>query len=153
MNAIPSRSLPGQRKSRPQQGFTLLEVLITAVILAIGLLGLAALQTAALRSNDGAYMRSQATILAYDMLDRMRANREAALAGDYDINLSAAAPSGGSVADEDLQNWLDDLQSTLPAGDGAVDCPAGAACRITVVWNDLRANGDTTASWIMEARL
>lgn len=62
-------------KSRRLQGGTsLLEVLIAVVILSIGLLGLAGLQVASLRVNQGALQRSQATTLAYDMLDRMRAD-------------------------------------------------------------------------------
>ncbi len=56
------------------KGFTLIEVLIAMLILAIGLLGLAGLQATSLRNNMSAYNRSQATLLAYDMADRMRAN-------------------------------------------------------------------------------
>jgi type IV pilus assembly protein PilV len=59
-------------------GFTLIEVLIAMLILAVGLLGLAALQTYTLRSNLAAYNRGQATQLLYDMSDRMRANKTAA---------------------------------------------------------------------------
>jgi type IV pilus assembly protein PilV len=55
-------------------GFTLIEVLIAMLLLAVGLLGLAALQTSTLRSNLGAYNHGQATQLLYDMADRMRAN-------------------------------------------------------------------------------
>jgi type IV pilus assembly protein PilV len=57
-----------------QQGFTLLEVLIALLVLSIGLLGLAALQTTGLRSNEMASMRTTSTMLAYDITDRMRAN-------------------------------------------------------------------------------
>lgn len=57
-----------------QQGFTLIEVLVTAVLMAVGLLGMASLQLTTLRSNQEAYNRSQATQLAYDIADRMRAN-------------------------------------------------------------------------------
>jgi len=57
-----------------QRGFTLLEVLIALLVLSIGLLGLAALQTTGLRSNEMASMRTTATQLAYDISDRMRAN-------------------------------------------------------------------------------
>ena len=55
-------------------GFTLIEVLIVMLLLAVGLLGLAALQTSTLRSNLAAYKHGQATQLLYDMSDRMRAN-------------------------------------------------------------------------------
>ncbi|MDO9212585.1 MAG: type IV pilus modification protein PilV [Methylococcales bacterium] len=55
-------------------GFTLIEVLIAMLLLAVGLLGLAALQTSTLRSNLAAYNHGQATQLLYDMTDRIRAN-------------------------------------------------------------------------------
>ena len=55
-------------------GFTLIEVLIAMLVLAVGLLGLAGLQATSLRNNQSAYNRSQATQLAYDIADRMRAN-------------------------------------------------------------------------------
>ena len=55
-------------------GFTLIEVLIAMIILAVGLLGLAGLQATSLRNNQSAYNRSVATQLAYDIADRMRAN-------------------------------------------------------------------------------
>jgi len=55
-------------------GFTLIEVLIAMLVLAVGLLGLAGLQAVSLRNNLSAYNRTQATQLAYDMADRMRAN-------------------------------------------------------------------------------
>jgi type IV pilus assembly protein PilV len=55
-------------------GFTLIEVLVALLILAVGLLGLAALQTSTLKSNLTAYNHGQATQLLYDIADRMRAN-------------------------------------------------------------------------------
>lgn len=56
-------------------GFTLIEVLISMVILALGLLGLAALQGISLKNNQDAYLYSQANALAYEMSDRIKANR------------------------------------------------------------------------------
>lgn len=58
-----------------KQGFTLVEVLVSMVILAIGLLGLAALQARALKDNQDAYYYSQASLLAYEMGDRIKANQ------------------------------------------------------------------------------
>lgn len=60
---------------RKQRGFSMIEVLIALVVLAIGLLGFALLQTMNLRYTQSANQRTQATNLAYDLLDQMRANR------------------------------------------------------------------------------
>jgi type IV pilus assembly protein PilV len=57
-----------------QYGFTLLEVLVTVIIMTIGMLGVAGLQLASMRSNHSAYLRTQATIAAYSLIDRMRAD-------------------------------------------------------------------------------
>lgn len=64
-----------RRLSRRPSGFSMIEVLVALVILAIGLLGFALLQTMNLRFTQSANYRTQATNLAYDLLDQMRANR------------------------------------------------------------------------------
>lgn len=93
--------------SADQRGATLIEVLVAMLVLSIGLLGLAGMQMTALKSNQSAYYRSQATVLAYDIIDRMRANRADALNGVYDIALQNQAcdpdlsPSG-SLAKKDV---------------------------------------------------
>ena len=119
---------------RGDAGFTLIEVLIAVLLLSIGLLGLAGLQMASLKNNGSAMNRSQATWIAYDVLDRMRANRTAALNGDYDIALAATAPSGTSRADIDLKAWKKEL-SSLPGGDGAVTTSSNTVT-VLVRWND-----------------
>jgi type IV pilus assembly protein PilV len=76
-------------KSRPRtsSGFTLVEILITVVVLSIGLLGLAGLQISGLRANMSSEARSKATLLASDIIERMRANPLGVDANQYaDIN-------------------------------------------------------------------
>ncbi len=70
------------------KGFTLVEVLVALLVLSIGLLAVASMQTNSLRSNYNALTRSKAVQGCEDILDRMRANRNAALASDYDIALT-----------------------------------------------------------------
>lgn len=67
-----------------QRGASLLEVLVAIVIVSFGLLGLAGLQMTSVKSNHSAYERSQATLLAYDLSDRMRAMHSEALNGRFD---------------------------------------------------------------------
>lgn len=129
-------------------GFSLIEMLVTVLILSIGLLGLAGLQATGLRNNMSAYQRTQASVLATDILDRMRANRTVALAGTYDIAMNAAAPAGATLKDIDLQDWLGDLAAELPEGDGSVDCTtANPVCEVTVRWNDNRGASGNAASY------
>ena len=123
-----SRGRPRSRSARVDQGFSLIEVLVALVVLSVGLLGLAALQSTAAQFNAGAYTRSQATILAYDIADRIRANRAAALNGDYTSAYAgrcrprATRVVAGTVAQQDLGAWRRALACTLPSGNGAVAC-------------------------------
>ena len=135
-------------------GFTLLEVLVALLVLSIGLLGIGKLVMLSSRANDSAYMRSQATALAYSILDAMRANRSEALSGTYDITLGAgpaavtctvAAPCNSATqAQNDLNLWKSALTAALPAGDGSVTTAtvpnAGGIPQltafVTVQWND-----------------
>jgi type IV pilus assembly protein PilV len=123
---------PIKRKS--QRGTTLVETLVALVVLSVGLLGIAALQMTSLRNNRGAHLRSQAQVLAYDITDRMRANRNAALANAYVIALAAPATGSGIVL-TDLQEWKATLASALPLGDGEVTRD-GDMFRIRIRWTD-----------------
>lgn len=134
---------------RRQRGYTLLEILVAAVLLTGGLIGLASMQASGTRLNNSAYLRTQASILAYDIADRMRANRAAVVANNYDIALADATPgAASSVANIDLIQWRGALNYYLPAGNGAVETDAGVTpdaplrATITVEWNDGRAAAD-----------
>jgi type IV pilus assembly protein PilV len=118
------------------RGITMIEVLVALIILSIGLLGLASLQANSLKYNQSAYMRTQATQYAYDIADRMRANRDVALGGGYDIALADAAPTSTSVVDQDLAAWLGDV-ATLPNGDASI-VRNNQQFTITVQWEDDR---------------
>jgi type IV pilus assembly protein PilV len=123
-----------------QSGYSLLEVLIALIILAIGLLGLAGLQMQGLRENNSSHLRSQATFLAADILDRMQANRAQALGGAYDIDLGTA-PGMGGIVGQDLTAWKNALTTRLPSGDGSVDVNNGTAV-VIIRWQDVSENGN-----------
>jgi type IV pilus assembly protein PilV len=132
----------------------MVEALVALLVLSVGLLGVAALQLTSLRSNHSSSLRSQATLLAYDIVDRMRANQSAATAGAYDIAL-AGTSAGGTVALDDLVRWKQNLSNTLPAGQGAVArTGAGAATKftITVQWDDSRG-AEPPLAFVMETQI
>ena len=141
---ITGSARPGPRACR---GFTLIEVLIALVVFSIGLLGLAGLQTISLRFNTSAYYRTQATALAYGLADRMRANRQSALDGEYDGDFQVPSPdcdpdaAGGGAPAEDVSAWRNALACQLPEGNGAV-ASNGTEFTITVRWDDSHGEQD-----------
>lgn len=150
--SMPSDALAMNGLVARQRGFSLLEVLIAVLVLSIGLLGLAALQLTGLKQNQSALFRSHATFQAYQITDRMRANRENAENGDYNRDIGDAAPTGSTVADLDVSDWLSNLNSVLPAGDGAISIN-GDVVTVTVQWNDSRAGGGDTQQFSMNTVL
>ncbi len=140
-------------------GFTLIEVLIAMLILAVGLLGLAGMQMNGLRNNLSAYHRSQATQLAYDIADRMRANVDDAgnFGGSTYITLDPADAviqasctavagdcSSAQMAQQDLFEWYRDLTATLPGATEDITV-AGSLFTVTLSWDDDR-DGDVDAN-------
>lgn len=128
-------------------GFTLIEILVAVLVLALGLLGLAGLQANGVKNTQLAYNRSQAIHLAQDIADRIRAN--SAAVGTYaDVNnnnqrdtteatkpkgqkvaacLTSAGCSKEQLAQTDIRQWHDSIAYALPAGCGSVVRGTGAA--------------------------
>lgn len=112
---------------------TLIEVLVTLVIMSVGLLGVAALQLTTVRNNYDAFVRSQAAVLASDMLDRMRANRNNALG--YVVAVGAAVPA--TPAGADIALWRRSLGDQLPSGEGGIAFDAATrVVTITIQWRE-----------------
>lgn len=130
------------RAPTPQRGFTLIEVLVAVVILSIGLLGLASLQTVTLQRGNGAAQRVEALNYAYDLLDRMRANRSQALAGRYDVDVGEV-PSGTTLAESDVRSWKQAMAAALPGADASV-LVDNSVVSINVVWSDAGNSGSPT---------
>lgn len=126
-----ARRQPGRIGAARSGGFTLIEVLVAVLVLAIGLLGIAGLQAAGMQMNNSAYLRSQAAILAQDMADRARANTEGYEVGAYDIGdptglsqtdscYTTSGCSPTNLAESDVFRWRNNIQSLLPGGEGTI---------------------------------
>jgi type IV pilus assembly protein PilV len=129
---------------RWESGFSMVEVMVALVVLAIGLLGIAALYLNSLQSGRTAIYRTQAITLAADLADRVRMNRTAQAAyatlfADAEVPVAACDTIGGctdgDLASTDLANWKAEIAQQLPNGEGqvAVTAPAGAGEPATYV--------------------
>lgn len=121
-----------------QRGIGMIEVMVAVLILAIGVLGIAALQAITLKNSGSSAARTQAALQAYSMMDIIRADR--ANLGTYNTNIYVAGTRGdpGTMA-----GWLVGLQRTVaPDAMGRVVCVASTMrCTVGVQWNDARATG------------
>lgn len=159
------------RKSRWQRlkdqgGTTLMEVLVSLLVLSGGMLGMAGVQTVSLRNNQTAYYRTQATALSLDMVERLRANIVGVQAGNYDDGAGAATAScfttagcnAAEMAGQDIFDWSAQVAAALPGGASVVcldstgndGTPGTEACdgvgrvyAIKIWWDD---NRDGTAN-------
>ncbi len=128
------------------RGFTLLEILVSVVVLSIGLLGLAALQSTSMRFNHDASLRSIATSQVNAMIDYMRANPQGITAGNYNniSGIPGSAPNCSTVctpaqiATLNAFQWNTDNATYLPSGRGTVTAN-GALFRVTVMWDNDRS--------------
>ena len=134
---------------RRTRGFTLIEVLVSLLVLSVGLLGIGKLVLFSARANDSAYLRGQATEFAYEILDNMRANRTVAVTQGYDTTMASAPTNPGTCFDSpcpttlaqyDVYTWKTRLGQALPSGEASV-VTAGTptTATITVQWDDAAA--------------
>ncbi len=143
-----SESRWGARNASGQHGMTLIEILVAVVVLSVGLLGLAGLQLKGMKVNQGSTYRWQAAMLAEDMADRIRADKDGAKAGNYSIAaFGAAAPNaGGAATIAAVNEWLQRV-AALPSGQAKIIAtPNGTANEITIAvqWDDSRGNAAAT---------
>lgn len=134
----------------------MIEVLVTMVIIAFGLLGMAGLQVRMQSSEIESYQRSQALLLLNDMANRMATNRTALLAGSYNIAAASAVGAGmacptttATTVQRDVGEWCEALQGAaelaggaklgaLVGGRGCVE-PVNGDYMVTVAWQGLTA--------------
>lgn len=133
--------------NRRLRGSTLIEVLITMIIISIGLLGQAALIAKTSQSAVSSNMRTQATLLSYDLLARMRMNRTLAAVsnGPFNITFGSDSPTGSDIASFELRDWKTNVANSLPSGDAQVSVDAAGNVTIEIRWTDV-ANGKVDAN-------
>ncbi|HWT69050.1 MAG TPA: type IV pilus modification protein PilV [Pseudomonas sp.] len=138
-----------QWSKRAQEGMTLIEVLVALLILSVGLLGAAAFQLNALKYTDSARMTSQASFIAYDMMDRIRANA----AADYTVT----PPTSGNLSvarDQDLYDFTSNIVNFGgPTATGSIALNQ-RVYTITITWDDSRAanSANTRRSFVLTSR-
>jgi type IV pilus assembly protein PilV len=138
-----------------QSGFSMIEVLVTLLIISLALLGTAGLQAHSMRLNQGGQFRTQAVFLAADLAERMEANKPGAMAGSYAMASSSSANtistacvtnacSATDLAAYDLSQWQNAVAVTLPQSSWTVVNPGGSPSTVTITisWVDRRT--DTT---------
>ena len=143
---------------KKHHGFTLLEVLISVLVLAFGLLGLAGMQSLTVKNNLIAEHRSRASLVAYDIIDRIRVNRSSvnsylsttmpptAAASQAGCLNTTTACTSAQMAQHDLFEWNTAIVTSLPRGAGtiAVDA-AGIIYTVSVNW-DVNQDGASNAT-------
>lgn len=149
------------RKIAHQRGVGLIEVLVTLLILSTALITLTSLQNRSLQFNQMAYFRSQANIMAYDILDRIRLNRSNLNA--YNVTLAAfsggTTPAAGNMAATDIFQWRQGIDTRIPGGQGGINCNnVSGICNVTILWNEINStvvddDKESTSKFIYSARL
>ena len=133
--------LPGN-----QQGFGLIEILVAVLVLAIGLLGMASLQSNGIQMTTGALSRTQAVLLTEDIIERARANRgeltsyavPAVTPPACDLTYTV---SNTVVATDDVAEWINSVSCLLPGGNATVVIN-GAVMTVTVSWQARSSQGN-----------
>ena len=121
-----------------QAGMTLIEVLVAALILGLGLLGAASAQINALKYTDSARMSTQASFIASDMLDRMRANAT----GDYrfsGVDVATSTSSVAGIVGQDLSDFKRNIRAFGGENARGVISVSDRQVSINIYWDDSRA--------------
>ena len=132
-----------------QSGYLLLETMITIGILAVGLLGISAMQLTSLKSGHSAVQRGEAAFLVAAMTDRMRANTYGVYANNYHNLTRSSVMQTGEISnaqeraqfDYDVwRNEIDRLFTTSTSPTGTINCLTTTNCVLEIGWEDNRAN-------------
>ena len=123
MHMISTRT--GRR--RAGAGYAVLEAMVAVIVAAVGFVGAARMQTLGMSLGNSAQSRQKATLMGYQMTDRIRANRLGFEAGQYNDaanNGATTCLSSGctptQMAAADVAQWATELGTALPSGTGKV---------------------------------
>ncbi|NGY06282.1 type IV pilus modification protein PilV [Solimonas terrae] len=155
--------MPRRAAAHRQRGVGLVEILVAVLILSIGLLGIALVQTRALSQNNSSMARSMAVVASYSILDAIRGDRANALTGSYNQTVTGSATGSGcpdlsSLANRQLNAWCVELGKTLgavTAPTGRVSCSTAGICTVTITFDDSRvgAGGNSAQTVVTKAML
>ncbi|MCW8127494.1 type IV pilus modification protein PilV [Microbulbifer halophilus] len=135
---------------KKQSGATMIEVLVTILILAVGLLGLSSTQMMSLKNGNNSHHRYLAALASQEMAERMRANPDGVSLGSYDdkeVDGSEAAQdcstgcTSRQLAAMDLYDWGQVIETNLPSGNGKI-VRNGDIVTFTVSWEEQHTGED-----------
>ncbi len=134
-----------QKNKKRQKGVSFLEVLVAVVVLSVGFLATSRMQIMGMRYNQSAFFKSQASIMASNIADRMRANIAGVDEGRYDsVSTSSLPPDPGcmtsgcnstQLASLDIRQWGQNIENILPNGSGSID-RLDSIFEIMVSWDE-----------------
>ncbi|THB66584.1 MAG: type IV pilus modification protein PilV [Gammaproteobacteria bacterium] len=137
---------------KKQCGFGLIEIMVTLVVLAVGLLGIATLQMRGYQTSQISLNRTVAVLKANDMADRIRANSAGAVAGAYNsisgyplsyTDCTQTTCTAEQLAEFDRYEWNYNLSLVLPSGQGTV-VANGNMFTVTVMWDEFNSGATGT---------
>lgn len=153
-----TRSQHSSSGPRHARGMSLIEVMVALLVLAVGLLGIAAMQSLALRGGQSSLETSQAVMATSSILEVIRTNPTQA--GSYNMAKTCTTPTAGSTrVSNDKAEWIGSLKTML--GNSNTTCGqienCATTCRITVFWDDSRGGSEsfsgTGRSLVVESQI
>ena len=138
--------------NKMMRGSSLLEELIALVIVSIGLLGMTRMQLASMKDNQVALDHTQASSLACEIFDLMRANRTLSMSDRYNLPLKTNVSLGSDAPSEDLYSWKNRVAQLLPNGDGSVSHD-GTLFTVTIQWSEAHSGGETEKQFVIRSEL
>jgi len=152
-NSAPVRANVNSRQRRRAAGFTLLEVLVSLLLIAVSLLGASAMLLRVQNDTYSSLLRTEATVFAMDISEKMLANKDNVIANPANYTISGtsvpscasfSASSAVSVDVRDISEFYCMIKRTLPSGSATITPDATtnpSKLNITVQWDDSRATG------------